>query len=639
MLCSPFFVMLVLVRCVEHYILSANWQIRLIVWNLGSSMNILRLCALGILLLCFGASCGDGGGLSLPFGDKLPGGGGSDLPDFDEEPPVIRILSDRWAREDGVHELKIEVFDNDRVASVRVLVKSACTHPQCGKSGTQVFRKVYKNPNRYLTIPLTVKDSPNTIYIRAVDRLDNKHNEQGTIEIRGFSDRLRLPEDDPRRELGCAVNRGNISIQSPEDLAELAQVKCRWIVGNVDITGVAGIKNLALLQRFERIEGKLTLRNNPDLESLVGLGKLLHVQDLHIENNHKLPSLLGLNSLETVSNSLIIRRNNLLDDVSAIQNVSKVKNITLSHLNRVQRIDLPKIKHLRVATIGPNQNLSALDMSSLREVNRLKLQNNGNLKSLKGFERLEEVLIFELFYNNLQSLDGLQRLSKVSQLSIHDGTFETFEHLTSCPTINKLVLHSANLTDFSSLPENLTHIEELNTFNLESLGSLAGLDRLEHLGNASFFKATNLRTVRHLPQKGTLRTLNLHDNTGLTNLVGLDGRFSENGELYLNNVENLAGLEAMEGIKKMRTVNIRKCNKLKNLEGLSTITHLQNLQLNGNFNLNDISQMSNLQQVRLRFEFIDNTKLPSCEIQKLQLQLTQQPNNSVIRNNSSADCN
>lgn len=88
----------------------------------------------------------------------------------------------------------------------------------------------------------------------------------------------------------------NLVVDDDTDRAWLATV--REVHGDLTIHRLGNTAQLSELGCLERIEGKLSLRENPDLVDLRGLSRLAEVDAIDIVDNTSLETLAGLDSLE-----------------------------------------------------------------------------------------------------------------------------------------------------------------------------------------------------------------------------------------------------------------------------------------------------------------------------------------------------
>lgn len=123
---------------------------------------------------------------------------------------------------------------------------------------------------------------------------------------------------------------GGLTVTTQAELNSFAASypNCTVIEGNVLIQG-ATINSLAPLANLHRINGDLTISNNPQLTNLIGLGKLTEIGGaVRIQNNAGLQSLQGLDSLRRVSGDFMYISNNAsLAGLAALSRLDTVQGI------------------------------------------------------------------------------------------------------------------------------------------------------------------------------------------------------------------------------------------------------------------------------------------------------------------------
>ena len=112
------------------------------------------------------------------------------------------------------------------------------------------------------------------------------------------------------------------------DLEGFNQLK--EIKGGLKIDSNAGLESLDGLNNLTKIDGDLEINNNNVLENIKALSNLETILRLHINGNHKLQTLDGLENLKPPSSSnaeISIINNNQLSDYCTIKDfVSNINN-------------------------------------------------------------------------------------------------------------------------------------------------------------------------------------------------------------------------------------------------------------------------------------------------------------------------
>jgi hypothetical protein len=199
------------------------------------------------------------------------------------------------------------------------------------------------------------------------------------------------------------------------------EVSCNvWIEGE-NITNLNGLSFLTC------IDGNLCIKKNSSLTSLAGLDNLTHIGNLVIKNNDQLVNLVGLESLDTVHGTLKIWFNDLLKDLSGLNNMAFVEHDLLIEGN------------FALENCHGLENLDSVGGSLVIGCVAGWMHHNRAIKSLSGFDNLKKVEDF-LWINcndSLTNLNGLESLHYVGKgIIINDNkcleTLTGLEHLTSC---------------------------------------------------------------------------------------------------------------------------------------------------------------------------------------------------------------
>jgi hypothetical protein len=124
----------------------------------------------------------------------------------------------------------------------------------------------------------------------------------------------------------CAGGR----IASAADAAAFAA--CRTVTGDLTIEGT-DLTDLTALSELHRVNGGLTIRDNPKLRSLTGLEHLESLTSLELCGNglYDTRGIEGLRRVET----LVIAHNRLLISLHGFRNLEHVDALFVSHNSRV----------------------------------------------------------------------------------------------------------------------------------------------------------------------------------------------------------------------------------------------------------------------------------------------------------------
>lgn len=227
-----------------------------------------------------------------------------------------------------------------------------------------------------------------------------------------------------------------------------------------------------------------------DIQSLVGLAQLTSItQSLEIRNNRALTQLSGLEQLSTIGGNLLLLNNSSLQSLEGLSALEKINgsfrianDAELRELNGLQQLD----------TIG--QDFSLVSNSSLVKLSGLdslswiggqfSILSNPALTSLNGLSQLQDVGGVLQIYNNpmLQSLHALERLQTVGSDLIIDQNIQ-LSGLNGLSTLSSVggflqIVNNDKLTNVTSL-SNLREINGLlQVYNNPLLSNLIGIDSI-----------------------------------------------------------------------------------------------------------------------------------------------------------------
>jgi hypothetical protein len=187
-----------------------------------------------------------------------------------------------------------------------------------------------------------------------------------------------------------------------------------------------GVENLDAFAKLSSADGGLVLRNNAELENADALAGLLSSESMLFQGNPKLvrlpafPDLLQLEYFKAIGNASLEA---VSLDFPNLYNLNLVQEDTLELSAGVieiggnaalESIELPiGFGAAQVLSIYDNENLSRIDLGSLRRVDRL---------SISGNPKLSEVALGEL-----QTVDSLSVLSNPLLSTAELAGVRTFE--------------------------------------------------------------------------------------------------------------------------------------------------------------------------------------------------------------------
>jgi hypothetical protein len=230
-------------------------------------------------------------------------------------------------------------------------------------------------------------------------------------------------------DFGCAVvcEQESTELMTAEEVSQFAARACEVLSGSLRIHGSA-LTNVDGLESgsLRVVSGDLTLGESSALENVRGLRNLQRIGgSLVIQANEELRTLEGLEGLErlgsnSVSNTIVLASNPLLESVAALGNVSRI----LAGLVVTSNAALPS--------------LTGID--SMRATSNVLVANNAALTQLGGLQALEAVGMVTIASN--------QAITSVQLPALETAETLAFTGLSQLTTISlpQLTTISASLT-------------------------------------------------------------------------------------------------------------------------------------------------------------------------------------------------
>ena len=172
---------------------------------------------------------------------------------------------------------------------------------------------------------------------------------------------------------------GDLLVDATTNLDAVRSV--RRISGSLTLTSLPG-HDLAFLNCLEEVEGALFILDNESLETLEGMGSLMTVDAIFLENNRRLRSLSGLTALTQATRGIKVMNNSELSDFS----MPSLQVIGGDGLILGGCISLSSEE---AESVGDNNSLESINgLDSLVSVNGLLIAGQENLRSLEHLEGL-----------------------------------------------------------------------------------------------------------------------------------------------------------------------------------------------------------------------------------------------------------
>lgn len=321
------------------------------------------------------------------------------------------------------------------------------------------------------------------------------------------------------------------------------------------ITNISGIENFGYLEVLsfwhEKIEDFSPIENLVNLKSLS-----IDYNSPKIENINFLNKLVQLTSLSICADSYIrgTARGNTIKDISALQNMSNLKSLSLAQ-NEIS--DITPLKDLSGLTSLNLEGAPIKDVSVLCNLNNLKelhLESceidDNDLEYICNLTNLTSLYLGNINYeyNNINNIEPIKKLTNLTTLRLDNNNITDITALSDLVNLKNLALRGNNISNLEPL-SNLTKLKTLN------------------LGRDNYGTGNPISTIKPLEN--------------LTNLTELN--------IAMCNISDISSLASMN---KLLTLDLM-CNEIKDISSLSGLTNLTSLQLWGN-KINDISSLANL---------------------------------------------
>ncbi|AXG69885.1 hypothetical protein KORDIASMS9_02113 [Kordia sp. SMS9] len=316
---------------------------------------------------------------------------------------------------------------------------------------------------------------------------------------------------------------------------------------------------------------------------LSGLSFLTEVTGfLYIEIQQSLPSLAGLENIQTITGDLRIVNCDLLTAISLPSLTGVVTNIEISNNDNLQSIILgdgtsnigtrsgPKMKNNAqlsnlnfklsytptasgVTEILNNDSLTSIAFLGNWSNNDdpIHIEGNASLTSLSDVLLGTTIHDVKFINNPIQNLDGLNSITIIEDLEIKQSALTNILGLQNVQEINSFIIEDSNLTSVDGL-ENLTDIGVME-IRQSNLTNLLGFQNVLDI-NTLIIEDSDLTNLQGLENIRDVSTkIELTSNPLLTSISGLHvDRFNFGLELRSNPVltdilalreMNLAGLD------------------------------------------------------------------------------------------------
>ncbi|NDI99477.1 hypothetical protein GWA97_10365 [Flavobacterium sp. LaA7.5] len=359
------------------------------------------------------------------------------------------------------------------------------------------------------------------------------------------------------------------------------------IINNPNLESLEGLENLT------SIDGEIHIVNNPSLTNIDELSNIEKVVDvIEITDNESLLNIDGFQLLTEITSSndgrVTIRRNPVLNSLTGLGGITKLREINISECPSLTSVyGLHNLNSLEIFDISHCPGVVSIsDLSNLSSVSDVSIINTG-LTSLEGLDNITDLYIIKIVDNPLSSLSGLENLTEVGTISIINcQSFNSLAGLNTAVAIDFIHLESLpsllSLQDFSNLEDTEMSIDCIDN------DALISLEGLEHLTVLNSVKIANNDSLTSL--------------YGLHNVIIITEGLDISGNSQLTDLEYLSSLTAL-GHPHSNTEIITTVLSVSSNEILESLNGIQNIQnfyggytIRYNPNLRDLCAIIEIQQ-------------------------------------------
>ncbi|CAN1325960.1 Disease resistance protein L6 [Linum perenne] len=349
----------------------------------------------------------------------------------------------------------------------------------------------------------------------------------------------------------------------------------RLVLIKTGVSEIVGLKGLRMLEIFE-------IREAPNLINLDGLEHLMLLKELSLDDCcalEQLPSLWDLTKLQQLEISCC----QLLSKFCVLSEVGEpTSNLAFTGL-----LNLP--------------GKPFLDLSSLRNLQKLSISGIDQLSELKGLETLELLECLTITnctsLGKLSSLSGLKNLKKLeinACFHLNDLTgLEKLEFL-QCLSLNDCTLIK-NLPGLSGLKR----LQELDISNCTQLTEIEGLEGMESLIHLYMSQCTSIKELPNLSGLKLFSSLDISGCTQLAEVTGLE-KLTSLKSLEMTDCLSIQKLPDLSCFKQLSSLNISGCTQLSEVTGIGNLKELRYLTIDKRLNIPPLQQHVQISRKQLR---------------------------------------
>lgn len=418
------------------------------------------------------------------------------------------------------------------------------------------------------------------------------------------------------RGQGCPSPDIVFSTQGFIDSFPIKYPDCHEIEGDVSIVNSTGdIRNLDSLYVIYAIGGSLYITNNAKLGSIRGLSHLEWIgDDIFINNNDSLLDVSGLEKI-SITDTLRIERNLLLQDLNGLNGLKVAHHIELEDFPRITGLD--SVHQVTGNFRIYNSTMQYYEVAPQLDTvtGTLSIASAPFLLDVSGLERLQYAGSFFLNNTGIEDFDGMTALAVIERDLLIRGndSLRNTSGLTSLIRVGGNVDISGN--DKLSALTNLGFISEVTgdliIENNDLLRELNGLAQLHTVhgdcrinGNE---KLENIAGLQSLQKIGGSLYLNWNDS--LQDLSGLNQLDSIGGDFELQN----SGIDTLDDINNLDFIGgklfMHYNDRLLSITGFTSLQYVGGIRLEEHRYIHSISGFGNLKQINGDCELISNWRL------------------------------
>ncbi|CAN1811868.1 Disease resistance protein L6 [Linum perenne] len=394
-----------------------------------------------------------------------------------------------------------------------------------------------------------------------------------TLNLSRFRCKSLLEEDDLPSSLNKLEISNSNKLDRLPDLTNLSNLT-RLVLIKTGVSEIVGLKGLRMLEIFE-------IREAPNLINLDGLEHLMLLKELSLDDCcalEQLPSLWDLTKLQQLEISCC----QLLSKFCVLSEVGEpTSNLAFTGLLNLRKpfLDLSSLRNLQKLSISGIDRLSELKgLETLELLECLTITNCtslGKLSSLSGLKNLKKLEINACFH--LNDLTGLEKLEFLQCLSLND-----------CTLIK-------NLPGLSGLKR----LQELDISNCTQLTEIEGLEGLESLIHLYMSQCTSIKELPNLSGLKLFSSLDISGCTQLAEVTGLE-KLTSLKSLEMTDCLSIQKLPDLSCFKQLSSLNISGCTQLSEVTGIGNLKELRYLTIDKRLNIPPLQQHVQISRKQLR---------------------------------------